>query len=290
MRVFKVFGVSFSGSSALNLVMGSHSEIHGGGELHKIFRPDKSPRCSICQYECGFWKPNVLSKLTPATLYAQVGEIFEKKFVVDSSKIPDHFESVEVQTVRAESTYILLSKHPLRHIASYVNNKHWLTAGLVKKGRLLDVSPMDRNEMMDFARRKSVSLLRQYKAIRSSLYRLSGGNYHEVKYESFVSNPKLTLQPILEEGNLHYQNGMESFESFEHHPIGGNRGPHLQINQSLSSSRFFDLRKNFYEKARGLTLDNKFQETFSEHEIENLTALSGYQDLCEDLGFSLNPL
>lgn len=288
-RVINVVGLNFSGSSVLNLILGAHSAVHGGGELHKLFHPTKIPRCSICQYKCVYWTPQRLEEVAKATLYPYISSLFDAPVVVNSSKLIEHFEDLN-RFDNAEHSYLLLFKHPMRHLASFVSNKFIVENDLVSDA---DVGGLNRYmpDIIDYASKRAAKLEKLYTDTYDRLDRLRGyAPLFRVRYEDLVTAPAETLQPVLSSVGLVFEPAMLNYKDAILHPIGGNRGPHFQLQNNLSTKHFTGYRKQYYSNAAGLRMDDKFLQTFSQEAIAEISQEPSYMSLCALLGYELGDL
>lgn len=285
LTVIKVVGVSFCGSSVFNLVMDSHSSIYGGGELHKLFHQTKVARCSVCGTACSYWDSRALENMEMGSLYHSLEEMFGSRVIVDSSKIVSHFRAIESENEEVDSKYVLLTKHPLRHIASYTTNKlltqkDWKAR--VNAGRL---SRLHLNEITDFALGKAAKMIEEYKEIREALSEFTASPHTVIRYEDFASETAEIVESLLSEVELPFEGEMMRFEHQPHHPIGGNNGPHFQVNKSRNMSKSVQYRLDWYSRQSGISVDNKFRRTFSERQIRDISRSAVYQNLCDSLGY-----
>src|SRR3954468_14073862 len=161
-HVICVSGISFCGSTVLNLVLGAHPDIHGGGELHKLFMPQKHPRCSVHQYECSEWTEDALASVRKEGLYHQLAGKFGKSVISDTSKNVWHHEELRpVNDANINYVYIQLVKHPLRHSSSYITNK-FLPANDLQNTELSTLSDEVRDQMVDFVAKRQTRIIREY--------------------------------------------------------------------------------------------------------------------------------
>lgn len=281
-----VVGISFNGSSVLNLVLDGHPSIYGGGELHKLFLDTKVPRCSVCQYDCGMWTPARLERVRKEGLYHDLASIFGAPVIVNSAKTIDYFEELHPLNADVPHTYVLLIKHPIRHLASYVNNKFIVNEGLVEAADRGALDPDHRRAMVRYVGKRAASMAEAYRRTEEGLAAVAGDGGHRVlRYEDFVVDPEETLEPLLAEVGLEFEPSMVDYTALPHHPIGGNRGPHYQIRKDLSVQRFTSYRRGYYEENPGLAMDNKYLDTFDGDQIDAILELDAYRGLCSTLGY-----
>lgn len=286
-HVICVAGISFNGSSVLNLVLDGHPEIYGGGELLKLFRENYSARCSVCQYSCRYWTDRRLAHAPREGLYDYLASIFGSPVIADTSKTIDHFEQIGPLNAGPARSYVLLIKHPIRHLTSYVNNKFIVDEGLLQTVDEGTLTPDQRQDMVEYVRRRATRMLVAYdrtETILGSLAERSG--FRLLRYEGFVERPRESLELLLAPAGLEYFPSMLDFASLEHHPIGGNRGAHYQIRKDLPVTRFTSYRKHYYEKNSGIAMDNKYLDTFDDFQLDAIVGLDEYRKLCDRIGYA----
>lgn len=169
--------------------------------------------------------------------------------------------------------HVVLTKHPIRHVASFVTN--------------------DRpNDRLGYAEERIAYLLRFYERVDEALPAL-GTRSMRVQYERLVSDAERVLGRILDLAGECFEPSMLDFAGAEQHPFGGNRGPAVQVRRRRGQATKWDPRaehrRAFYETAQGLRLDDKYREAFSDDELLTLTRSPRLRGLCEQLGYSVDP-
>jgi hypothetical protein len=94
-----------------------------------------------------------------------------------------------------------------------------------------------------------------------------------VKYEDIVENLQTTLQRILDEINLEYENGMENYEEKEQYLLGGNAGPRYKIakiQNGIETKFESTIQRDFYQNIQGIEMDNNYRKFFSTDEIHSI--------------------
>ncbi len=232
--VVYVAGSSHSGSTLLDLVLGSHSKIESLGEakkipqvLEKLRDPSgETPLCSCHEpiNRCGFW--SAVLKLDDGT-FAEREEITQKpdadlglarralafrgrKVLLDSSKNLGRLRYLSL-ALEFDVTCLHLTRDPRAVAFSAVRKIEKKTGPLdpVSRWRLLA------KHAIDWA-----SLNRKIR----SRYRLKKSlTYLALRYEDFVIAPESTLAKILNPIGLEFEAAQMQFRNFTHHNIEGNR-------------------------------------------------------------------
>lgn len=212
-----IVGSSHSGSTLLDLLLGSHSSIQSVGEAKKIpeLRAQISrgghPVCTCRQEltQCPFWA-ELLSRdfgdlqrdaRAIAPLYARILEKQKKSVLLDSSKVLGRallfarsglFDPLFVHLVRDSRAIVFSNK---RKKTKNKGRGH----GLIETARGWD---------------KLNARISQ---------RLGGHRLTQVRYEDLTESPARVLRSILAESGLKWEEPMLRFRDHVHHNIEGNR-------------------------------------------------------------------
>lgn len=261
-----IFGASFSGSTLINSVLGAHPKIFGGGELHWLFRAQtEGPICAICRGECKYWTPQARAAITPQNLYHQVSKIFGRPFVADASKMRDWFANTLKEFPDLPVARILLVKHPVRHVSSFIEKKE--TAGKTEDGSLaFGTWQSTLQRLRAFYEGFVLPGEGSEVDIRYNLVADPTAVDFVIRYEDFVAAPAQSLAPILSQLGLSYDPKMDNWAEAEHHHIGGNVGPRVQINQDVPA---LETAVRKYQR-RGIFLDNSYSEILDLETIEKI--------------------
>lgn len=273
--VLAVIGWSYSGSTVVTAFAGAHPSIFGGGELHWLLRRPmgRDSQCAICGRDCPHWTLDARAGVSIETLYDDTSRIFGRPFIVDSSKNPPWFGKLlpiypDLPTVR-----ILLVKHPVRQVSSEFEKK----SGAVS---FADCAKLLRDLRLFY---EEVAL-RGERPFEAKYYRgprLAADFL--VRYEDFARDPAAALTPALARFGLEYHPRMAAWQTAEHHHIGGNVGPTVQINNSRVRSAV--ATKKY--RARGIFLDNSYSDVLDLDMISMIMRNPDGQWLCERFGYEL---
>ena len=261
--VIALFGDSFCGSTLINCVLGAHSRIYGGSELRWLVETPGQVACAVCGSACRMWSGEALeSARNPSTIYDIVSRNFGRPIVCDSSKISSWFS----QTLTSDMTTakVLITKHPVRHLASHLAklgqpvakenideilaHLRWFYSGYVVRGEL-----------------------------RGARSKLLGGtttvcNFH-LRYEDFVADPLQSLEPILSHVGLQKERSMLNWSTAPAHHIGGNIAPLVQICDAIHP---LHMGREKYRR-RGIFLDDSYKEVLSPEMIAYARRSPNYQ-------------
>jgi hypothetical protein len=257
-----IFGASFSGSTLINSVLGSHPKIFGGGELHWVVKNPKETVCAICRGECRFWTPQARSESTLQGLYHQVSRRFGRPYVVDISKMREWYEEILPHFPDLPVVRVLLVKHPVRHVSSFIEKKD--SAGTLPDGTPAYGTPERALQRLRAFYEGFVLPGEGHVEVKYNLVEKPTPIDFVIRYEDFVASPAKALQPVLERLGVSYEPQMEAWAQAEHHHIGGNIGPRVQINNDVpalaSAARKY--------QQRGIFLDNSFSDILDLETIE----------------------
>lgn len=266
--VIYLVGAGHSGSTLLDLIMGSHSQIFGIGEFQQyFFKPgsSKSCMCGKTVVDCPFWKKvfknlNLESGLTvlrkkkdfllnrksyldnyyrrPVNfkkyielneeLYKNILKYSGKKIVFDSSKWPDRAELL-LNSKKLDITILHLVR----------NGK-----GVTWSWRNRHLNPDEKGNVWSCQNKwdKYPNFIRgvrvMYHWLKRNLYieilkKRNRINYIFLRYEDFVKNPKGTLSFILEKVGLSFEAQMMNSINKENHQVAGN----LRLKRKLAANQ-----------------------------------------------------
>jgi hypothetical protein len=225
MVVVYITGASHSGSTLLDLMLNAHPAMVSVGEMLKLNRQLKPrnseagqfPKCSCgaaSLWECSFWsrvnehirqtQGKSLAELdvqdyssvdgaTNVTVFKAIAKVSKRKFVVDSSKMPRRLS--HLMKLGELNVYpIHLVRDPMGQVFSVRR----------KQGGLL-------------------TPLFQYEVVHAQIHRALRTVPHTVvRYEELVSEPRRTLNAILEPLGLSFHPQQLAWAEQEKHLVAGN--------------------------------------------------------------------
>lgn len=293
-KVVCLLGTGHCGSTLLDLLIGSHSQVFSLGEFHSIYRKVRemgkggNPRlCVVCQDECEFWNkqasPFVLNLYysRKTLLNAVVGKaaryiynpyhfIFKwsgKPVIVDSSKHPGWFRS------QFSPRY-----------AAYGIDQYLIY--ICRDGRAV-VNSYLRKYPERGVKRITETWMEQVHSMNAYYDHFPEDRKMKVHYEALASDPEGTMRTVCERLGLEYESRMLRYWEHEHHHIGGNAGTarmivkyreqqSQQCNQEWLEKHkgYFD---NQYYERQGLNikLDERWKSEFSPENLEIFESLAG---------------
>jgi hypothetical protein len=229
-----IAGSSHSGSTLLDLVLGSHSRIESLGEAKKIpevlqaVKTGKLPAplcsCRTTIAECPFWKTvfqwnnsgPLKSEIVP---FDSTGEIEmarraltfrHRSVLVDSSKILGRLN------------FLAKNKDIAMHCLHLTRDPRAVAFSAARKSQTQGLKESS-NKWVALLMRQSKDWASLNKKIRRSHKNNPQVSYLHLRYEDFVHDPENTLISILEMVNLELEPAQMQFRKFTHHNIEGNR-------------------------------------------------------------------
>lgn len=267
-KVVFIASTAHSGSTLLDLILGSHPRIFGLGELKQLEK--RLPRiCGICNEDCRFWLGsastrillrhcsrglNIRSLMGEAcryqrSIYAYLAEWFGYSILVDSSKYPAWIRrQLRYRRHRKEMTPFLL--HLTRDGRAVINSH-------IRKYPERGVKKITEEWI-----RLTKEILNLYEGFDGPRYR--------VAYEDLASRPDETISEICRFLGVDYVPSMLSFWEHEHHNIDGNAGT-----RSLIASKNKPVVKpgvwhnGYYDNmGRAIKLDLRWKEELAANSLE----------------------
>jgi tetratricopeptide (TPR) repeat protein len=262
--VILVVGSSYCGSTLLNVILGAHPKIGGGGELHWLIREPPAVRaqeglCVFCGERCRVWTAQARADADAGNIYDLAASVLRKPFVCDSSKMPDWSAFIAPFTP-VRRVRVLMVKHPIRQVASFV-----------EKARRID----RQNGMTDIDKVLD-QLAKLYDQVRRD------PTDFVLRYEDLVADRRQALSPILASLGLAWDGAMDDWRTAPHHDIGGNAGPRSQIAPTRRPVGGFLQRK--YNRG-GVFLDDSFADVLTAAEIEGIAAHPLAKRICDEFGY-----
>lgn len=263
-NIIYILGSGHSGSTLIDLILGSHSAIESVGELNKIpeYISIKNSRKCTCGNEiskCNYWQ-SILKKINNPLAYnindlenfdrsnydliENILDFSGKSVLVDSSK-----NSLRLEKLVCSKLFKITIVHLVRdgRAVGYSNK--------MKRKRIKDKNSSNNKKYNFYA-----SVAKWNKENIKFYNKFSNENdvkYLLIRYEDLVAYPRQTISDIISTFELSFEEEQLCFYKFQHHNISGNR---MRMSNNL---RIF--------------FDNKYQEnlSYSEWCISTLIAYQG---------------
>jgi hypothetical protein len=223
----------------------------------------------------------------PARIYESVAARFERPVVLDTSKSLSWFEDVlPARASNADMVMLHLVKHPMRHVASYVNNRFVVEQRLIAK---IDSGTLSRAEIgarLQYAMKSLHEIERRTDAFEALFKKHPEMRVHRVRYEDVVADAGRGISVVLRLLSLDAQVDPASFWSHPAHFLGGNRGVREQMkSEGVVNVSKFTRYRNAYYSAKRIATDEKYLDTFTAEERLEIAAADIYRRLCDRFGY-----
>ena len=292
--------MSFSGSTLLNYVLGSHSGVYGASEIYSLIHPINGSKgyCSWCEDDCPVLSKKNLDSIRLKTFYSDLARFSGKQLIVDSSKHLWWFEEAfAAQSSKSfQPIFLILTKHPMRHLASFMgfHPNHLRASGLATliKQSLKDPINALSSERLHISYWLGVML--DYYTNLFSNPLLNEYPTEQIRYEDFVLTPAEALEKTLAFFDTPYSAEALKYENFEHHGYGGNSSVMRNVRdyeewEKHWKEHFPPWTVDFFKECDGIQLDNTHEKAFSPKVQNWIYALPKYKQLCALLGYPAQP-
>lgn len=230
-KVVYILGSGHCGATLLDMILGSHSEMFGVGEMHAA-KYTSPCTCGLLARECPLW----VDVLGPQPWPRQ--EIYRPKlsYVLNSGPYLSATRHTPIDT----STFIKDMLGQYRRILSYTHKKILVDSSKeVERTEVLvtskEIDPVVIHLVRD-GRGATWSYLRKYKKTFPYFYmwafsnlkielfrRRYTGTFIYLRYSDLVANPESVLRELCEYIGVAYEPVMLQFNTIPHHQIEGNR-------------------------------------------------------------------
>lgn len=261
-----IVGEGHSGSTLLDLLLGSHSCIESAGEIAEIakyyFDTSKTKiedininyvgddlynlcTCGNTVHTCDYWN-NIIRNAGGTDMLSNLRARKRKDFMNSNCNLIRAILKESGKEIFCDS-----SKDTIRLIR-LVDSKFFniVSVHLVRDGRAVAYSFKKKGERLNknIPRYNYYEAIKMWRKINNSIYRISHylPNYMCIKYEDFVKHPRKYVADILSKFNLKFEEDQLQFWKYSHHNIGGNR-LRITANQEIKSDIKFLQGLSFIE-------------------------------------------
>lgn len=293
-KIAFILGTGHCGSTLLDLILSSHSQAFGVGELRSLARSDRffrfeAPVSNISGFDDTFWTREVVGAVEPffrqpslprrvvsrflprvdprrAALYRYLFERTGASVLVDSSKGAGWFRQfLRQRTPDMQGYAILLRRDPRAVVNSYLRK-------FPERG----VEAIARNH------KEQVDALTAFMAAHA-------GPKLELSYETLASEPEAVARQACAFLGIAFEPAMLEFWRFDHHHIAGNAGTkslivkfRSQEQEGLIDSRYTGLHehgttKEYYQQhTLAIQLDERWKNELSPEAVRTIdTVMAG---------------
>lgn len=298
--IYSFIGMPYSGSTLISFILGSHSLVYGGADLHHL-NPERKGVCSVHKQNCPVWTREALERTykaytqSIARWYDCISDATGRPYIVDASKQLEFFASRALHETQQKTVLVFLAKHPLRLAASDVYNR--LYAKQVKISTIEDIrswNAANEVQLLDFIQKRLSHCLKHYQE-REELRKTYSKDsrvvaIEDVYYETALDNLEETISRLLSHFSLDFNPSFLNYTHFEHHPITGNMAPlwKLRAGGEAPKKPIGDFRKSFYmKKSAAIVKDDKYKELFTATQIEKIESLPVYRILLDQMNYEV---
>lgn len=264
LRTLNLCGAGHSGSTLLGLVLGSHRRCFYIGEGAKVrylgdeSRPERKRVCKLCGPGCAVWSRFEWDRTRP--LYAQIAAHVGRDVLVDSTKNPKWIRArVEETRAAGGRPHLVLL---LRDGRAVINSR-------LRKYPDRDAEQQIRDWMAQIERGRE--LFEQFEGPRL-----------ELRYETFATRPEQACRRLCELLQIEFESSMLRFQSYDHHPLGGNNGTQYQVARSRHEDpgdafvSLGDRSREYYEEHEdAIRLDLRWQEEMQPQHLALFEQVAG---------------
>lgn len=281
MKVAFILGTGHCGSTLLDLILGSHSQMFSLGEVYRVVSANPpEPVCDICDGECAFWEQEFLESVQGIYRDNLLNQIGRKLGLIDALEFSFYQRLFEASR---SNVHVDSSKNP-----------GWIT----RNGRKLKSSNIEP---------LLIYLSRDGRAVVNSYYRkypergLEGISHNwnsrivainkcfeswpsdskiHIRYEDLAKNPISTIKKLMEFIQLPYEEEMMRFWEHDHHLVNGNAGTKsmlLKFKDTHRHKQWVEANdKDYYrEKELEIKFDERWKRELDASQVSIVERLIG---------------
>jgi len=234
--VILLIGAGHSGSTLMDLIMGSHSQIFGVGELSyfsRLYRADSPCGCGPFLDQCTFWREvfeGIDFSRLPLVYQPKKDFLFHGDHyysdgnILDAKRYLDTLEDVYRNVIKVSGKKVIFdsSKNPDRaRLITDSDRFDVMVVHLVRDGRGVLFSNTKR-------KKTALGIIWHWITvnIKSEIVKLrnKSGKNITVLYKDLVSHPDKVFRHVLSVQELSFEDSMLHFQKETNHQVGGN-GP-----------------------------------------------------------------
>lgn len=276
MKVAFILGTGHCGSTLLDLILGSHTEMFSLGEVYRVVSSNPPvPICDICDEDCEFWKPELLKSIQSlytdnlpkqigrklgvleaieVSFYRKLFEASRNNILVDSSKNPGWISrnGRKLRASNIEPVLIYLSRDGRAVVNSYY--RKYPERGL---------------EGLSHNWNSRIT------AINNCFDSWPSDNKIHIRYKDLATSPVTTIKKLMEFIQLAFEEEMMRFWEHDHHLVNGNAGTKSMILKFKDKERHEqwvdDHEKEYYrEKELGIKFDERWRQELVSEQLKTI--------------------
>lgn len=273
MKVIYILGTGHCGSTLLDLILGSHSNMFSLGEVYRVVSSDLPlPICDICEEECQFWKPELVTKLRKAykpTLAVRIGR---KMGLMERQEVAFYRSLFEASK---KNILVDSSKNP-----GWINRNGKVLESSNIKPILLYLSRDGRAVVNSYFRKYPERGLEhiahnwnsRVTAINECFTSWSSESKIHIRYEELAKNPRETIKKIMDFIQTPCEEEMMRFWEKPHHLVNGNAGTKsmlLKFRDTHRHAQWVEANEKDYYKNQelGIKFDERWRKELDTAQI-----------------------
>lgn len=292
-KVVFIMGIGRSGSTLIDLMIGSHPDAFSLGEISKLPKIVKKGKIKFCVREDStFWQDNFteselielaaglsnqrINKYIPLKVERLVRKILRRDTILNS--YTTLFEKIEKEILVDSSKYITWIENKLKArefraglIEAYLI--HMIRDGRAVANSYLRVFP--KLTISEFSQRW-VSQIQEQKSFYD---KFPGDKKMVVRYEELATNPQAVLERVCQLLAIEFTPEMIEYWRHDHHHIVGSRGTNALIlkyrGQQLSQG-VQKVHGNYYQDTDlAIKFDLRWKKEFAAEKLEVFNKIAG---------------
>lgn len=290
-RVIFIMSEAHSGSTLLDLLLGSHSQAMSMGELVKLKRQSQSLAnehsrpCLVCDETCPYWNDKadldaIRRRYAHQPLLARIRSAYIR---YRRSIYHDLFEWFDFPIIVDSSKNVPWIKYQLRHAHQWRDVKPYLLY-LVRDARAV-VNSLNR-KFPEKGIHKHAQEWRDKTLAMNAYYEMSAIAKFKVRYEILASEPEATMTEICRWLGMPFELEMLEYWRHDHHIVGGNTGTRSLIHryqqrfaeqaEDVAPSIVHERHQGYYQRVgEAIFLDLRWQGELSEEQVRQINEITG---------------
>jgi hypothetical protein len=235
-KLLNISALSYSGTTWLNLLLGSHPEVLTIGPLHRLIGmldTDLSTACLIHGADCSFWPAFARQRDREENLFVELRKFSGRSVFV--------FDNCPADFLAAHGRHPKIRMLPGR----YIRDGRAISASYARKMRSKNISYLDSIGVDGWL----------YKSFQNvpGLAELEKSGAFYARYEDVTADPAAFLKRAGDYLGLSYPEDAHRFWQWDHHITSGNQGPIEMVRQHQAlPAREFESRQVYADQLERL--------------------------------------
>ncbi|SHI37703.1 hypothetical protein SAMN04488096_101346 [Mesonia phycicola] len=275
-KVIFIIGTGHCGSTLLDLLLGSHSEMVSLGEVYKVLNfENEVPVCNICGENCELWTPELRDRLikyyNPSISQRVLAKLFskqKKEFLFYSKIFQDTGKDILVDSSKNAGWILrngkVLVENGIKPILIYLS----------RDGRAV-VNSYFRKYPERGLDNIAENWNARVKKINQVYSKWDFGSKLSVKYKNLAQQPVEVVKAIVDLIEVNYEPEMMRFWEHKHHLVSGNAGTKSMLVKFHKENEHKDWiklnSKGYYKNHElGIRFDERWKTELSKTQIKSI--------------------